>query len=573
MVDSTKFPVFSEFASKFEVSNREVIGRDAEVRSIRAGLARPEMSSIALLGAAGVGKTAVVELLASQDKSSDYFEIDLAKMGQDGPERMAGRMKALVEEVRAYQVEVKRTVVLFMDEFHQIVQLSPAATEAIKPILARSGQFNIKIIIATTFEEYVEYIQSNEALSERLQRITIDEPNDEAVVSILASMKEKYAPGEEVDASLYSKIVSISNRYIPGEHQPRKAIKLFNAMLGYRNAFAEPLTTTLLDKVVYESVHVNTLWHANIDELRHNLEHRVMGQPDAINLIVDRLQISMADLADETRPQASMVFTGSTGVGKTELTKALAQSLFGTENALIRFDMSEYSKDSSVDSFREKIADAIREQPYAIVLLDEIEKASRKVSMLLLQILDDGRLNDRYGRQVTFVNSYIILTTNLGAEQYEDVQKYESSVQEYIGLIREALMRDNSGFPPELIGRLDEIVPFNPLSEKVLKEIARIQLGKLKKHVKKIHNVTLHYSKDIIDYLVEEHFDKSTNSGGGRALSQRISREIVNKVATRLNEENTPMDLMVKVIGKMSHGQNGDKYDLIGSAEIAVVDY
>lgn len=570
LVDETKYPNFASFAKVFELSPRKIVGRDKEVRALQANLARPEMSSIALLGEAGVGKTALVELLAHQDKKSDYFEVDLARMGADGPQRMAARMKGLVDEVRGYQVDSGRPVVLFMDEFHQIVQLSPAATEAIKPILARSGQFNIKIIVATTFEEYVENIAGNEALSERLQRLTVDAPPDSQIVAMLRDMVSNYAPDAIVRPSLYENIISVSNRYMPSEHQPRKSLKILDAMLGYYRAFDVPLNTDLLNTVIYESAHVNTQWHVDINKMRSYLHSRVLGQDGAVDIILDRLQLSVADLADETRPQASMVFTGSTGTGKTELAKSMAYSLFGTEEALIRFDMSEFSKDDSVDDFREKISDAIREQPYAIVLLDEIEKASRKVSLLLLQLLDDGRLSDRYGRQVTFTNAYIILTTNLGAEVYEDVQKFDTNVREYIPLIREALTRENNGFPPELIGRLDEIVPFNPLTVDVLKKIARIQLASFKKLVNKKHSVIVHYDIDIIDYLVEEHFDTSTNSGGGRALSQRISREIRAKVARTINENMDLTDVKVLVKGSWSRGPKGNKHDLVGTAEVVV---
>lgn len=573
VVDDKKYPIFSRFASPLVLGVNHPIGREAEVRALKAQLARPELSNVVLLGPAGVGKTALVEILASQDATSDYFEIDFSKMSAQGENVMASNMKTLVEEVRQFQKDTGKTIVLFMDEFHQLVQLSAAATEAIKPILARSGLYNIKIIAATTFEEYVEFIEPNEALNERLQRLTISEPPVELIRKMLRGMTAQYAPDASVRPSLYDNIIDISNRYLPSRHQPRKSRQIYDSMLGYHNAFGVPLDEKLLNQVIFETIHVNTQWHADVKEMSKYLHDSVFGQDVAIETVIDRLQISIANLADDSRPQGSFIFSGSTGVGKTELVKAVTKYLFGTEDAMIRFDMSEYSEDASVDDFREKLSDAIRQAPYAVVLLDEIEKASDKVSLLLLQVLDDARLSDRYGRQVTFSNAYIVLTTNLASEVYSQVQTSGASTKEYLGLVRKALARENSGFRPELLGRIDKIVPFNPLSDDVLEKIAELNLQKLMRDVMKKHNIKLKIDKKVKEYLVYEHFDSTTNGGGGRALKNRIGDEVTTPVASMINNSPEYRSLAVTVAGKMSHGEHGDKFDNKGTAHIIVGEY
>ena len=570
-VDTIKYPVFAKYASPFVMGVNHPIGREAEVKALRAQLSRPELSNVVLLGAAGVGKTALVEILAGQDTSSDYFEVDFSKMSAEGENAMAANMKMLVEDVRAYQKDTGNTVVLFMDEFHQLVQLSPAATEAIKPILARSGLYNIKIIAATTFEEYVKFIEPNEALNERLQRLTISEPPVDLIRKMLRGMTAQYAPDASVRPSLYDNIIDISNRYLPSRQQPRKSRQIYDAMLGYHKAFGTPLDEQLLNQVIFETIHVNTQWHADVEEMADFLHASVFGQDLAIETVINRLQISIANLADESRPQGSFIFSGSTGVGKTELVKAMTRYLFGTEDAMVRFDMSEYSEDSSVDDFREKLSDAIRQTPYAVVLLDEIEKASDNVALLLLQVLDDARLSDRYGRQVTFSNAYIVLTTNLANEVYDIVQTNGSDTAEYLGLVKKALTREGNGFRPELLGRIDKVVPFNPLSDDVLERIAKFNLQALVKNVMRKHNVKLRIQKSrVIDYLVYEHFDSRTNGGGGRALKNRIGDEITTPVSKMINLHPEYRDLTVTVKGDMSHGEFGNKYDNRGSAEIVV---
>lgn len=573
IVDVKKYPIFSQFASPLVLGVNHPIGREKEVRALKAQLSRPELSNVVLLGAAGVGKTALVEILASQDATSEYFEVDFSRMSAQGENVMASNMKTLIDEVRSFQKETGKTIVLFMDEFHQLVQLSPAATEAIKPILARSGLYHIKIIAATTFEEYVKYIEPNEALNERLQRLTIDEPPVDLIRKMLRGMTAQYAPDVNVRPSLYDNIIDISNRYLPSRHQPRKSRQIYDAMLGYHSAFDVPLNEELLNLVIYETIHVNTQWHANVADMESYLKANVFGQDLAIETVMGRLQISIANLADETRPQASFIFSGSTGVGKTELVKAMTKYLFGHEDAMIRFDMSEYSKDNSVDDFREKLSDAIRQKPYAVVLLDEIEKASDKVALLLLQVLDDARLSDRYGRQVTFSNAYIVLTTNLASEVYEEVQVSGADTEGYIDLIRKSLRREGNGFRPELLGRIDEIVPFNPLGDTILEEIVNLNLKKLTKNVLSKHNVRLHFDKKVVKYLVYEHFDSTTNGGGGRAIKRRIAKEIIEPIAKSINETPEYRALGINVAGKMSHGSNGDKFDNVGTAKIQVGAY
>lgn len=264
--------------------------------------------------------TALVQAVMTIDTSSDYIEVDLSKMIADcqtDVNEMAAKLKTLFDEVEMVINRGGRNVVLFIDEFHQIVQLSPAAVEALKPLLADSGTRGIKVIAATTYREFREYISANQPLVERLQRINVAEPSEDVVISILRDMAKRYGVENQFkDDELFKLIYDLTNQYIPANAQPRKSILILDAMIGWHRAFNKPLDKKLLEEVFMQAENVSVSTQVDAANIAETLKKRVLAQEFAVSAIEQRLHIAIADMGDDTKPKASFLFTGSTGVGK-----------------------------------------------------------------------------------------------------------------------------------------------------------------------------------------------------------------------------------------------------------------
>lgn len=508
--------------------------------------------------------TAFVQGLAQRDSKHIYLEVDLSKMisNLNDPNEMAAILKALFEQAANYSNAEDKPIVLFMDEFHQVVQLSDAAVEALKPLLADSGTRDIRVMVASTFEEFRKFISPNQALVERLQRIVLPEADKAMTVAILKDMAKTYNVASQFyNDSIFELIYEYTNRYIPANAQPRKSILILDAMVGWHRFDGSPMDKKLLTDVIEQSEGVHIDVHIDAHEVKEYLDSKVFAQKFATSSIEQRLNICAADLNDKTKPLSTMLFTGSSGTGKTAVTKALAEKIFGSEKAMIRFDMTEYALPESLERFRDELTTRIWEKPHSIVLLDEIEKACSPVTRILLQVLDDGRLSDRNGRETSFQNCYIIMTTNAASEIYKTVADYGeddegtgAALREYGKLIRRSI-RSTTGdnrFPPELLGRIDTIVPFNPLSRDTMKKIAEYKLKTLRSEVLKKHRVDVKYDMDkLVRYIV---FDKSTtdsDAGGARAINSCIDTEVVVAVAKYINEHPYETKLFVGVEGDL----------------------
>lgn len=508
--------------------------------------------------------TAFVQGLAQRDNKHIYLEVDLSKMisNLNDPNEMAAILKALFEQAAKYSNAEDKPIVLFMDEFHQVVQLSDAAVEALKPLLADSGTRDIRVMVASTFEEFRKFISPNQALVERLQRIVLPEADKAMTVAILKDMARVYDVSSQFyNDSLFELIYEYTNRYIPANAQPRKSILILDAMVGWHRFDGSPMDKKLLTDVIEQSEGVHIDIHIDAHEVKEYLDSKVFAQKFATSSIEQRLNICAADLNDKTKPLSTMLFTGSSGTGKTAVTKALAEKIFGSEKSMIRFDMTEYALADSLERFRDELTTRIWEKPHSIVLLDEIEKACSPVTRILLQVLDDGRLSDRNGRETSFQNCYIIMTTNAASEIYKTVADYGeddegtgAALREYGKLIRRSI-RSTTGdnrFPPELLGRIDTIVPFNPLSRDTMKKIAEYKLKTLRSEVLKKHRVDVKYDIDkLVRYIV---FDKSTtdsDAGGARAINSCIDTEVVVAVAKYINEHPYETKLFVGVEGDL----------------------
>ncbi len=555
------YPYMNKYTNHLKPMTRQLVGREHEMEQVMAAMLKPEYCNVLLLAEAGAGKTALVQGIMVKDTGRTYLEVDLSKMiaNLKNENEMADRLKTLFDEVSRYRVNMNREIVLFIDEFHQIVQLSPAAVEVLKPLLADSGTRGIRVIAATTHVEYQQYIAPNLPLVERLQRIKLVQPGEDVVVSILKNMCERYGV-EPHKESLYHSIYEYTNRYIPANSQPRKSILILDSMIGWYRLTGRRLDSKLLADVIYETEGINVAFRVDATTIKKELDKKVLAQEVATSMIEQRLQICVAGLNNPNRPMSSFLFTGSTGTGKTETTKQLAQILYDDDRNLIRFDMTEYAQDDSIARFRTELTRKVSILPYCIILLDEIEKAAPSVTRLLLQVLDDGRLLDENEREVTFKNAYIIITTNAGNEIYKVISAYGESdkadfrmMEKYDKLIRESIKSQSGNkFPPELLGRIDCIVPFQPLSKRTMMGIVNMKLQSLKDRVKQRHNVNLHVHKNIFLYLIYDKLDTDSDSGGARIVVSKLERELIVPLSRYINEHKTQKDVYVSIAGKMA---------------------
>ena len=878
--------------------------------------------------------TVLVQSCMEDDPARIYLEVDMAKMISDlsNPEEMAARLKALFDEAEAFSKAEEREVVLFIDEFHQVVQLSAAAVEALKPLLAASGSRGIKVIAATTYDEFDAHIASNLPLVERLARINIPQTNRRVTIEILKAMAQKYGVDQGmISESLYEQIFDYTNRYVPASVQPRKSIRVLDAMVGRHRYLGEPMDKKLLATVLKVEFGVEVEINVDATAIKAELDKRVFSQDFATTSIARRLQLCVAGLNDPDKPQASLLFTGATGVGKccvdhtmvpvwnedgsvawkrhgdlvvgdyvfardgsptkvlgvfpqgerdvyrvtfedertldvsdnhlwavypynerggyhgptiystqtlmrkglmgtldsgqrfmkyavpmnqpvqwptadlpvdpyalgvliangwfigrdlslysdideeivdrvgqaigaaswdqprgtyswcfrtdklldnkekqrirkadvlvgsaseligvhelsvfipeqyltssieqrwalvqglfdcdgyvdeydqcrisygteskqlaenirtlllslgvqcwikqheprkgllrtteyevrvmagfsdesrffrldrkkrlvieghhrsnrviekmfdyvdirsiekldaqesmtciyvdndehlyqagdfivthnTEITKQLAKILFGDDQRhLVRFDMSEWGRDDSVDLFREELARHVWATSHCVLLFDEIEKASPLVVRLLLQVLDDGRLSDKDGRQVSFLNTYIVLTTNAGSEIYRTIGEYnaddhgsEETMRDYEKIIETSIKSEDGGkFPPELLGRIDAIVPFQPLSRATLSKIMTKKLAEMIKAVQRKHGIHVTVDGRVLNFLVEDEARSDSDSGGARDMVRRMQRFVTTEIAAFINEHPHERNIAVSIEGTL----------------------
>lgn len=578
---NTRYPHLSKFSDLVKTPDRAIVGRDKEIIQVNVALARPVLSNVILLAEAGTGKTALVQAVAQRDTARDYYEIDLARMisGLSSPDEMAALVKALFDEAEQYVKDQGHELVLFIDEFHQIVQLSAAAVEALKPVLAASGTRGLRIIAATTFDEFHEHVRPNQPLVERLQRINLTPPDRATTVQILKGMAETYGVAEQFfDNSLFETIHEYTERYMPASVQPRKSILVLDSMVGWHRYTGRPMDLKLLADVLEESAGVNVAFKVDALHIKEQLDSKVLSQDFATRVVAKRLQLCVADLHDKGKPASSFLFCGSTGSGKTELTKQLARLLFADDQRhLIRFDMSEFALDESLNLFRSELTQRVWSMGHCVLLLDEIEKAAPTVIRMLLQVLDDGRLSDDNGRQVSFLNCYIVLTTNAGSEIYRTIQQYspddDGSGKEMIKRMREirrsiSSTQGDNRFPPELLGRIDAIVPFQPLSLETRRKITLNKLRDLHDEVLRKHRVNVAFDSRVLQFLVDDKSDSDSDAGGARAALALMADEVTTAIAAFVNAHPEQRRIRVEVTGTL---RSDSKQMLDSDAAIQVV--
>jgi ATP-dependent Clp protease ATP-binding subunit ClpC len=559
-----QYKLLGEYAHPVKAAERDIVGRDLEVAQLMAAMSRPELCNALLLAPPGAGKSALVQATMLRDSGRLYLEVDLANMisGVTNLEELAGLLTRFFDEAETFTLTQDRELVLFMDEFHQIVQLSPAAVEALKPILAASGTRGIRIIAATTYDEFKTHIAPNQPLVERLQRINLTPTDKATTIKILRGMAERYEVAEQFyDNHLFEQIYDYTERFVPASSQPRKSILVLDSMVGWHRYTKRGMDRALLADVLLESINVNVAFRVDAVKIKAQLDSKVFSQHYATEAVARRLQLCVADLHDKTKPMSSFLLTGSTGVGKSELTKQLARLLFGDDQRrLIRFDMTEYAADSSLAAFKSELSARVWQLGHAVVLFDEIEKASAMVTRLLLQVLDDGRLTDDNNREVSFLNTYIVLTTNAGAEIYQTIAQYESDdtgsgvkLKDYAKQIRRSITstQADNRFPPELLGRIDAIVPFQPLSRETQRKIVHNKLSQLRREVLSKHNVRMAVDDKVLQFLIDDKGDTESDAGGARAAIGKLTDEVTTEVAAFINAHPSERSICVVVDGEL----------------------
>lgn len=537
-----------------------VIGREREIRTVMKTLVRRQKANPLLLGDPGVGKTAVVEGLAIRLVREDVpvrlrglrlIELSMGTLvaGTKYRGTFEERLKGIVREASE-----QPGIVLFIDELHTLVGAgrtegsSLDAANILKPALARG---EITVIGATTLPEFRKHVEPDSALERRFQPIHIQEPSPSEALELLRGVRAAYAEHHrvEIDAAALAACVELSARYLPDRRLPDKALDLLDEACADASLEQRPVVTSrLVAEVLSErtGIPANQLTardRARLNALEQTLSQSVRGQPQAITRLSQAVRLCRAGLRDPRRPQGVFLFVGPTGVGKTELAKQLAAALHPQGDSVIRLDMSEYSERFTLSRLigappgyaghgePGQLTDQLRRRPYAVVLLDEFEKAHEEVQALFLSLFDEGHLTDAEGRKIDAKNALFILTSNAGAtgSSRGTMGFSSSSGSEVDRIVAQARER----FRVELLNRLDAIVPFAPLSGPTLHEIARQHLDALVERAARV-GVVFSYSEAVVE-LCAAH-DRSINHGA-RAVLRAIEALVAEPMSRRLLDE------------------------------------
>ena len=623
-------PTLEQYSRDLTLSAEEhkldpVVGRKKEMERLIQILCRRTKNNPCLMGEPGVGKTAVVEglatLLANGDvpelmKGKRILSLDLSAMvaGSKYRGEFEERIKRVIAEVIS-----AGNVILFIDELHTLIGAGGAegamdASNILKPALARG---ELQVIGATTREEYRKHVEKDAALERRFQPVVVEEPTEEEAVDILRGLRANYETHHAIEISeeAIQAAVSLTNRYVNDRFLPDKAIDAMDEaasrlhlksftisdkdkelekeiadmevqkeealidgridmagqiakeqkklekklerrkkkLMEQQNAEQLVLTEEQIAEVVssWTGIPLARLQEAESERLKklpEVLKKRVVGQDDAVLSIVKAIRRARVGLKDPNRPIGSFLFLGPTGVGKTELSKALAEAMFGDENAMIRVDMSEYMEKHSVSKIigsppgyvgheeGGQLSEQVRRKPYSVILFDELEKAHPDVFNILLQVLEDGHITDSQGRKVSFKNTIIIMTSNTGAgvimqpkhlgfttqkDEQADYEKMRGNVMEEV----------KRAFKPEFLNRIDETIVFRSLTKDTLRQITGLQLDIIVKRCKEQLNIKLNLQESVTEFILEKGFD---DKYGARPIRRAVQTHLEDMLAEEI---------------------------------------
>ena len=550
-----------------------VFCREDELDRMVEILCRRQKNNPCLVGEPGVGKTALAEGLAQRIAQGQVpralqgrrlLALDLAslvagtKYRGDFEERFKNLLEELVRD---------GTAILFVDELHTVVGAGAAegaidASSILKPVLARG---ELQFIGATTNQEFRAYIQKDAALERRFGRVQLEEPSPDSAEAILEGLAPRYERyhGVKLPPDALHAAVELSVRYLPGRCLPDKAIDLVDEACAAARIQAEQegdaapvLGVEQIARVVAQAsgvpaCRVGEQERERLARLEQRLNDQVVGQPQATAAVAGAIRRSRTGLGEPGRPMGAMLFLGPTGVGKTALAKALAVSWFGSEKALLRFDMSEYQEQHTVARLLGappgyvghdeggQLTEAVRRRPYSVVLFDEIEKAHPEIQTLLLQLLEEGQLTDAMGRKADFRNTIVLLTANLGARflagQSTPLGFAASEETAFDRQAAQAVEEAKRWLRPELVGRLDEMIVFRPLGEQSLCAIAERLLDQLEQRA--AHSgLTLHHTDRVGPALAA----RARSAYGARELRRQVDRAVEQALADRIAAGDAP---------------------------------
>ncbi len=610
-----------------------IIGREKEIQQVIYTLLRKNKSNPLLIGEAGVGKTAIVEWLAQRIAKGDVPEklknkrimmLDMAGLvaGTKYRGEFEARLKAILEE----SMDPTNNIILFVDELHTIIgaggQENNDAAQMIKPLLARG---KIKMIGATTFDEYQKHIEKDAALKRRFQEVTVDEPDVATTKQIIMGLKQVYEDfhGVQISEEAIDSAIILSKRYMLNKHLPDKALDIIDEACAKKSTMTQALEKDdtykeqearlkkietdiekAIDKQDYfkaaelkeeeesikkdmrkirntknlplhlrlsiethdvgevladkSGIPTNVVTESEVTKLKRlqkDLQEKIHGQDEAVQNIVKSLTRNRLSVVDREKPIGSFLFLGPTWVGKTYLAKLIAKDYFGSEKAMIRIDMSEFMEKFSVSKligspagyvgYEEggNLTEAVRKRPYSVVLFDEIEKASPDVLNVLLQILDEGTIKDSKGRIVDFKNTIVIMTSNLGAEEFGKKQatiwfsggtEDQREVKNFDDIKARVMVIVKEFMSPELLNRIDYVTIFRWLDKPILQAIFKTKLEEFlwvwkAKTGAKIPKFTQKQIEEIIDKV----YDPAL---GARPLDRYIHQEIEPKLIDQIME-------------------------------------
>ena len=599
-----------------------VLNRDDEIESVIGILSRRMKNNPCLIGEPGVGKTAIVEGLASRivdgavpDTLEQKRILTLDLSGMVAGSKYRGEFEERIKRALR-ETKVAGNILLFIDELHTVIGAGGAegaidASNILKPAMARG---EIQVIGATTREEYRKHIEKDAALERRFQPVVIEEPSAVQTISMLKGLRSRYEEFHKVeitDAAIEA-AVQLSERYLNDRYLPDKAIDLIDeasAKFHLQTVYAQSDRTQEYEKEredLYEQkeqaliagdlervrellaaekklekkiekeeelkqeqrqkkdkilpshiAQVVAKWtHIPVEQMEEAekerlkkldaiLHERVVGQNDAVKAVARAIRRGRVGLKDPKRPIGSFLFLGPTGVGKTELSKALAEAVFGSEKDMIRVDMSEYMEKQSVSKmigsppgyvgYEEggQLSEKVRRKPYSVLLFDEIEKAHPDVFNMLLQVLEDGHITDAHGKKVDFKNTIIIMTSNAGANRIISPKtlgfgQAKTSEEEYQKMKEGVMEEVKHIFKPEFINRVDEMIVFHALNKENIKDITKIMLKQFAKRVKNQMDMELCIADDVVDFISDKGFDKDY---GARPIRRALQTELEDVLA------------------------------------------
>jgi len=597
-----------------------VVGRAKEVRRVTTILARRKKNNPVLIGEPGVGKTAIVEGLATLIHEGEapqpllnkrIFSLDLASAvaGTKYRGQFEERMKIILEELKA-----NKDIILFIDELHTIVGAGNAsgsldASNIFKPALGRG---EIQVIGATTLDEFRENIEKDGALNRRFQQVLVEEPTFEETVEILENIKGNYEEYHKVtyNTEVITEIAKLADRYISERAMPDKAIDVMDEVGAATNidikapddvvelknelrksreekekivaeqryeeaatyrekedliikeiakwedevkSNVTEITHDMVTKVVSTTTGIpldklSTTENNTLKNLDKDIKASVIGQDEAIEKISRAIRRSRLGVKNVNKPIGSFMFLGSTGVGKTYLSKVLAEQVFGDAEALVRVDMSEYMEKHAMSKLigappgyvgygeGGKLTEAVRRKPYSVILFDEIEKAHDDIFNLLLQVLDEGHLTDSNGRKVDFKNTMIIMTSNIGVKElsqfgggigFETGNSIVNEEARAKNIIKKALKKK---FKPEFLNRIDDTIIFNSLQPEHIDVIIKNEIKEVKERISEL-GINLSLTKDAMAFIAKEGYHKEY---GARPLNRAIQKYVEDPIADAL---------------------------------------